>query len=137
MSTTKERSVSRESSLQRREGSERDGALLAGMLSDLKLLLEDEYSADLFFLIEHEVVRAHQLVVMARCERQQYNKLLERASVTEDHGTTAVTIQLGKQFSATAVRDVVAYLYTGKVGSGVCDVVWCGLYVCIHAARRY
>ena len=90
----------------------RDNGLLAGLLSDLDHLLKDGSSADLHFLIEEEVVPAHRLIVLARCDRYRSKKRLKQPVSPEK---TPLTIQLGKHFSASAVRDVVQYLYTGKV----------------------
>ena len=88
--------------------------LLKGLQGDLERLLEDESGADLHFLIDQERVSAHRLVVITRCERYRKKKRLNRPYTAE---STPLTIQLGKHFSAAAVRDVVGYLYTGKVRS--------------------
>lgn len=86
--------------------------LLKGLQSDFERLLEDESSADLHFLIDQESVLAHRVVVIARCERYRKKKRLNQPPSAED---PPLSIQLGKHFSASAVRDVVRYLYTGKV----------------------
>lgn len=110
MSTTKEKQ--RDTSFQRWE---KDNVLLTGLLSDFERLLQDEASADLHFLIDKELVLAHRLVVVARCERYRNKKRLNQP--LPNSADTPITIQLGKHFSAEAVRDVVKYLYTGKVRS--------------------
>lgn len=106
MSTTKDK---RDTSFERWE---KDNVLLKGLLSDFERLLEDEESADLHFLIDQERVLAHRLVVVTRCERYRKKKRLNQP-LTADN--TPLTVQLGKHFSAAAVRDVVRYLYIGKL----------------------
>lgn len=106
MSTTKDK---RDTSFDRWE---KDNVLWKGLLGDFERLLDDEASADLHFLIDQERVLAHRLIVVARCERYRKKKRLNQP-LTADN--TPHTIQLGKHFSAAAVRDVVSYLYTGKV----------------------
>ena len=91
---------------------EKDNILLKGLVGDFEALLEDESSMDLQFLIDQERVPAHRLVVVARCERYRKKKRLNQPASSAD---SPITIQLGKHFSAAAVRDVVKYLYTGKV----------------------
>lgn len=108
MSTTKD--MPRDTSFERWE---KDNILLKGLVSDLDRLLQDEASADLHFLIDQERVSAHRLVVIARCERYRKKKRLNQPVLSADN-TPLTTIQLGKHFSAAAVRDVVGYLYTGK-----------------------
>ena len=109
MSTTKDKQMPRDTSFDRWE---KDHVLLKGLLGDLERLLEDESSTDLHFMIDHERVSAHRLIVVARCERYRKKKRLNQPPTA---GNTPLTIQLGKHFSAAAVRDVVRYLYTGKV----------------------
>ena len=99
------RHLSRENSFQRR-----DSALLAGLLSDLDNLLDNQATADVHFMIDQEEVTAHKLIVLARCERYRNKKKFNQHS-----DDSPLVIQLGKHFSAAAVRDVVGYLYTGKV----------------------
>ena len=113
MSTTKDKQhqPTRDTSFERWE---KDNVLLKGLQGDLERLLEDESGADLHFLIDQERVSAHRLVVITRCERYRKKKRLNRPYTAE---STPLTIQLGKHFSAAAVRDVVGYLYTGKVRS--------------------
>ena len=91
---------------------EKDHILLKGLAGDFEALLEDRASADMQFMVDEERVPAHRLIVVARCERYRKKKRLHQP-LTADN--TPVTIQLGKHFSAAAVRDVVRYLYTGKV----------------------
>lgn len=110
MSTTKDKQLlSRDTSFERWE---KDNVLLKGLQADLERLLRDESSADLHFLIDQECVPAHRLVVVTRCERYRKKKRLNQRLSAEN---TPLDIQLGKHFSAAAVRDVVSYLYSGKV----------------------
>lgn len=88
----------------------RDSALLAGLLSDLDRLLEQQASADVHFMVDHEKVTAHRLIVVARCERYRTKKRFN-----QQPDNSPLIIQLGKHFSAAAVKDVICYLYTGKV----------------------
>ena len=104
-STNKGKYLSRESSYELR-----DGALLAGLLSDLDRLREQQIYADVHFVVDQEKVTAHRLVVLARCERYRTKKRFN-----QQLDNFPLIIQLGKNFSAAAVRDVVNYLYTGKV----------------------
>ncbi len=103
---------------------EKDNILVKGLVSDFEALLDDESTIDLHFLIDQESVPAHRVVVLARCERYRKKKRLNQPSDIN----TPVTVQLGKHFSASAVRDIVRYLYTGKVShsyatvSVVCDL---------------
>ncbi len=108
MSTpNKTRHLNRDCSFQRS-----DNALLAGLVSDLDKLLKNQAAADVHFMVDHEqVVTAHKLVVLARCERYRNKKKFHQPSSEN----SPIVIQLGKQFSAAAVRDVVGYMYTGEV----------------------
>lgn len=87
-----------------------DSALLAGLVSDFGRLLEQQSTADVHFMVDQEKVTAHRLIVLARCERYRTKKRFN-----QQVDNYPLTIQLGKHFSAVAVRDVVSYLYTGKV----------------------
>lgn len=107
MSTTKDKQP--DTSFERWE---KDHILLKGLLGDFERLLEDEASADLHFMVDHERVLAHRIVVAARCERYRKKKRFNQPPTAEN---TPLTIQLGKHFSPAAVRDVVRYLYIGKV----------------------
>jgi hypothetical protein len=109
MSTTKDKLSPRDTSFDRWE---KDGILMKGLLGDLVRLLEDESTADLHFLIDHERVLAHRVIVLARCDRYRKKRRLNQPLTAEN---TPLTIQLGKHFSAAAVRDVVRYLYIGRV----------------------
>lgn len=123
MSTTNDKQhLSRDTSFERWE---KDNVLLKGLQGDFERLREDESSADLHFLIDHERVLAHRLVVVTRCERYRKKKRLN-LPYTADLENTPLTIQLGKHFSASAVKDVVGYLYTGKVSY---------MYIHIHTCR--
>ena len=93
---------------------EKDNILQKGLVGDFETLLDDGSTTDLQFLIDQERVPAHRLVVLARCERYRKKKRLNQPLSADN---TPVTIKLGKHFSAAAVRDVVRYLYTGKVGA--------------------
>lgn len=112
MSTTRTKHLSSSSFSQQRRDQGKDSALVAGLLSDFDRLLENQGSADVEFLIDQERVAAHRLIVVARCDRYRTKKRLNKPPSNEN---TPLTIQLGKHFSAAAVRDVVRYLYTGKV----------------------
>lgn len=115
MSTTKQKDKQHASSRPTRDASferwEKEGVLHKGLVGDLQALLDDETGADLHFMIDHECVLAHRLVVVARCERYRRKKKLHQPPSAD----SPVTVQLGKHFSAAAVRDVVRYLYIGKV----------------------
>jgi len=100
------RQLHRDYSFQRR-----DSALLAGLLSDLDNLLDNQATADIHFMIDQEQVTAHKLIVLARCERYRSKKKFSQHA----DSNSPIVVQLGKHFSAAAVRDVIVYLYTGKV----------------------
>ena len=87
-----------------------NSALFAGLLSDFERLLEQPAGADVHFMIDHEKVTAHRLIVLARCERYRTKKRFN-----QQPDNFPLVVQLGKHLSAAAVRDVVSYLYTGKV----------------------
>lgn len=96
-------------SLMPRESSE-EAALQDALIFDLESLSKEE--CDLEFVVDHERVRAHRLIVQARCDRYRGKKRQWLAAADQ----AVVSVQLGKHHSPSAVRGVVKYLYTGQVG---------------------
>ena len=89
-----------------------DPRLREALVADLEGLLSDESTSDLEFIVEHgERVKAHRLVVLARCDKFRSKKSAWLNGKYED----TVTIELGKPCAVEGVRAVVKYLYTGKV----------------------
>lgn len=89
-----------------------DPRLREALVADLEGLLSDESTCDLEFVVEHgERVKAHRLVVLARCDKFKSMKSRWLDGKYQD----TVTIELGKPCAVDGVRAVVKYLYTGKV----------------------
>ena len=103
-----------------------DTRLKETLLADLEGLLSDESSSDLEFVLGHERIKAHKLIVLVRCDKFKSKK---RTWMGEQRHNT-ITVDLGKPCTLDGVRAVVKYLYTGKVCGGRCTVLLCG-----HALR--
>ena len=89
-----------------------DASLRESLLYDLEILQKDESTCDVEFVVGHERVRAHRLIVVARCERY---KVKRGHWLLGDREGGVISIPLSKHHNANAVRAVVKYLYTGKV----------------------
>lgn len=96
-----------------------DTRLRESLCADLEVILSDESTSDLEFIVEQERVKAHRLIVLARCEKFRNNKgtWLGREQEQRD---ALVTVDLSNQCTVEGVRAVVKYLYTGKV----CDDIY-------------
>lgn len=96
-----------------------DASLIAEMqlqeslVKDLESLLYDHSTSDLEFLVgpKRESVRAHKVMVLSRCEKYKSRKQQWLAGASEPKITSVVL----EKFEAKSVRNVVKYLYTGKV----------------------
>lgn len=88
-----------------------DPRLREALFADLEAILSDESTSDLEFVVDQERVKAHRLIVLARCDKYKSKK---RAWL-DDH-QNGVTIELKNPCTVEGVRSVVKYLYTGKVG---------------------
>ena len=88
-----------------------DPRLREALFADLEAILSDESTSDLEFVVDQERVKAHRLIVLARCDKYKSKK---RAWL-DDH-QNGVTIELESPCTVEGVRSVVKYLYTGKVG---------------------
>ena len=89
-----------------------DPRLKEALLADLEAILSDESTSDLEFVLEEERIRAHRLIVLARCEKFKSKK---RAWLENRREEECVAITLEKPCTVEGVRSVVKYLYTGKV----------------------
>lgn len=89
-----------------------EAALRETLLFDLETLQNDETSCDFEFVIGHERVKAHRLIIVSRCERYRGKK---RQWLFSSGEQKVVSVQLGRHHSVNAVRGVIKYLYTGKV----------------------
>ena len=90
----------------------RDSKLKDCLVNDLESLLSDETTVDLEFVVGQHRVKAHRLIVVARCERYKSKKRIWLQNSGEHRVTT---VQLSQLCSAAGVQAVVKYLYTGKV----------------------
>ena len=89
-----------------------DTRLRETLVADLEGILSDEVTSDLEFVVEHgERVKAHRLIVLARCDKLKGKKVAWMDGQRRD----TVKVELGKPCTVDGVRAVVKYLYTGKV----------------------
>ena len=97
--------------------------LLDGLIDDLETLriLRSESTGDFEFLVgaSRERIRAHRLILLARCERFKGKK---KQWLTQTQPTPSMALE---GFTLPAVEAVVRYLYTGQV----CLAVVC---VCVR-----
>ncbi len=89
-----------------------DASLRESLLYDLEGLQKDESTCDVEFVIGHERVKAHRLIVVTRCERY---KVKRGSWLLGENDRGVISIQLNKHHNVAAVRAVIKYLYTGKV----------------------
>ena len=94
-----------------KEAGETDVRLHESLVTDLESLLEDQASTDLEFVARGGKVQAHKLIVLCRCKDDKTKRLL-RGSAEQK----VVSVRL-ENFNARTVRNVVRYLYSGKVCS--------------------
>ena len=87
-------------------------ALRDNLLFDFETLRNDESTCDFEFIVGHERVKAHRLIIVSRCEKYRGKK---RQWLVAGGEQKVFSVQLGKHHSVNAVRGVVNYLYTGKV----------------------
>lgn len=88
-----------------------DTRLREALFADLETILSDETSSDLEFVVGQERVKAHKLIVLARCDKFKS----KRRSWMSGQQRDAISVELGKPCTLDGVRAVVKYLYTGKV----------------------
>lgn len=89
-----------------------DTSLRESLLYDLEALQKDESTCDVEFVVGHERVKAHRLLVVARCECY---KAKRGQWLLGERDRSIISIQLNKHHSIAAVRAVIKYLYNGKV----------------------
>ncbi len=89
-----------------------DTSLRESLLYDLEALQKDESTCDVEFVVGHDRVRAHRLLVISRCERY---KAKRGQWLLGERERGIISIQLNKHHNIGAVRAVIKYLYTGKV----------------------
>ena len=88
-----------------------DTRLREALFADLETILSDETSSDLEFVVGQESVKAHKLIVLARCDKFKS----KRRSWMSGQQRDTISVELGKPCTLDGVRAVVKYLYTGKV----------------------
>ena len=88
-----------------------DTRLRESLFADLEAIFSDDSTSDLEFVVEHERIKAHRLIVLARCDKFKSKRRAWMGSQQPD----TITVDLGKPCTVDGVRAVVKYLYTGKV----------------------
>jgi hypothetical protein len=88
-----------------------DTRLREALFADLEAILSEESSSDLEFVVGQERVRAHRLIVLARCDKFKTKRRAWMGGQQRD----TINVELGKPCTVDGVRAVVKYLYTGRV----------------------
>ena len=97
-----------------------DTRLREALFADLEAVMSDDSTSDFEFVVEHERVKAHRLIVLARCDKFRAKRRSWMAG--QQRGET-ITVDLGKPCTVDGVRAVVKYLYTGKVCDRLMSIV--------------
>ena len=92
-----------------------DTRLRETLCADLEGILSDDATSDMEFVVEQERVKAHRLIVTARCDRFKNKKRSWLGAGEQRDAAAMVSVDLGKPCTIEGVRAVVKYLYTGKV----------------------